>query len=414
MHPKNISIQDFSYPLPEEKIALYPLAQRDDSRLLIYRNGLITEDVFSHICGQLPADGLLIFNNSKVLEARILFQKPSGGQIEIFCLEPHENFPEFSAALLQQEKVRWNCLVGGASKWKKGQVLEKKLSGTAGEISLVATCIKKSASDFVVEFCWLPGDIPFVDVLHLAGQVPLPPYIKRAPEATDANRYQTIYASRSGSVAAPTAGLHFSDAIFQQMAAAGIDKAFVGLHVGAGTFKPVASQTLGDHPMHQEYFEVTLDFMEQLLGHFGHPVIPVGTTSLRTIESLYWMGVKILMNQDISLQQLAIRQWDSYEIAAESISPELALRALHGWLKEQGLDKLMGSTQLLIAPGYRFRLADGLVTNFHQPQSTLLLLVAALIGPDWKAVYHYALENHFRFLSYGDCSLLFKNSQAFW
>jgi S-adenosylmethionine:tRNA ribosyltransferase-isomerase len=406
MHPKHISILDFSYQLPEELIARYPLPERDASRLLLYRDGKITEDTYRQLHHHLPENALMIFNDSKVVEARLIFQKPTGGTIEIFCLEPHEKYPDLSTALNQKEKLWWKCLIGGASKWKKGQVLEKKWGD--GKICLYASYIEKQKDDFLIEFSWEPKEQIFAEILHHAGLVPLPPYLKREAEASDLERYQTVYAEREGSVAAPTAGLHFTDRLLENLSAKKVEQAFVTLHVGAGTFKPVKSKTLEEHLMHQEFIEVSAASIRTLLAPTQRPVIAVGTTSLRTLESLYWLGLKTMEQPLISSEQLVLHQWDPYELPSQHVPKEETLGSLLAWLDRQALDKLVTKTELLIAPGYSFKIVDVLLTNFHQPQSTLLLLIAAFIGEDWKNVYQYALDRSFRFLSYGDGCLLFR------
>jgi S-adenosylmethionine:tRNA ribosyltransferase-isomerase len=407
MHPKNISIRDFTYGLPEEKIAKFPLAERDESKLLIYKCKNISENIYNNIAEYISANSLLIFNNTKVVEARILFQKITGSLIEIFCLEPHERYADVTSAMMQQEKVWWKCLVGGVSKWKPGQILQKEIFFADKKLILNATYIEKQTDCFIIELSWLPGDLSFAEVLHHAGLIPLPPYIKREAEEADAERYQTIYALYDGSVAAPTAGLHFSENIFEQLTAKHIRKEFVTLHVGAGTFKPVKSETLESHIMHEEFIEVSETAINNIINNTGN-IFAVGTTSLRTIESLYWLGIKTISNPGIAINDMIINQWDAYELQAGTVSAKNALESLLIWMKKNQSKKLVTKTQLLITPGYNFKIINGLITNFHQPQSTLLLLVAALIGDDWKKIYEYALNNDFRFLSYGDGCLLFK------
>jgi S-adenosylmethionine:tRNA ribosyltransferase-isomerase len=409
MHPKNILIVDFTYHLPEQKIAKFPLTERDLSKLLLYKNGNVSEDIYRNIASHLPENSLLIFNNTKVVEARIIFQKNTGARIEIFCLEPHGQYSGISSAMGQQKKVLWKCLIGGASKWKHGQILEKKIMQGKSQITLHASFIKKEDGNFIIEFSWTPEELPFAEILHLAGLIPLPPYIKRETSAADAERYQTIYAKYDGSVAAPTAGLHFTDTIFAKLTDKHILKDYVTLHVGAGTFMPVKSTTLEAHDMHSEFIEVSLSTIELIIGHLDANIIAVGTTSLRTIESLYWLGVKTIFQPDIILENFTVLQWEAYEQQAEKIPAEKALLSLIDWMKKNKLHKLITKTQLLIAPGYQFKIIHALITNFHQPQSTLLLLVAALIGKDWKKIYQHALDNNFRFLSYGDGCLLFNN-----
>lgn len=413
IYPKDISIKDYTYELPEERIARYPLPERDQSKLLIYDKGIITEDVYQNISKHISANSLLVFNNTKVIEARLLFQKQSGGMIEIFCLEPHEQYPDITTAMLQKEKVLWQCLIGGASKWKQQQVLEKIISYNGQSEKLSASFIEKRTGCFVIEFTWSKPELSFAEVLHLAGAIPLPPYIKRKAEEADSERYQTIYAEHEGSVAAPTAGLHFTERIFKSLTEKNIFKDFITLHVGAGTFKPVKSETIEDHDMHTEHINVSATTIKNILTHV-EKVIAVGTTSMRTIETLYWLGVKVAMsNWQLAIGNdstlLSLKQWECYELAEENISAEEALHVLVEWMKHNKTERLLAKTQILIAPGYQFKIVKGLITNFHQPQSTLLLLIAAFIGNDWKKLYDYALQNDFRFLSYGDGCLLWLN-----
>lgn len=404
--PRSISIEDYTYSLPEEKIASYPLAERDQSRLLVYKKGIIQEDSYAGIALHIPSNSLLIFNNTKVVEARLLFQKETGGQIEIFCLEPHEQYADITTAMLQTEKVLWKCLVGGASKWKAGQLLEKKISVAHKEIILKAAFIEKRTDVFIIELSWQPYTLSFAEILHAAGAIPLPPYIKRNAEEADKNRYQTIYARHNGSVAAPTAGLHFTEKVLQQLKDKNILHDFVTLHVGAGTFKPVKVATMSEHEMHAEFIEVNRSTIKNILNNIDKTIITVGTTSLRTIESLYWLGVKTIMANNETPMENTVCQWEPYELDKETIPVADALQALLDHLDNSKQDKLIAKTQIIIAPGYQPKIAKALVTNFHQPNSTLLLLVAGMIGEQWKTVYNYALENNFRFLSYGDGSLL--------
>lgn len=407
INPKNISILDYTYVLPEERIAKYPLATRDASKLLIYKEGIIAADIYKNISTHLPENALLVFNNTKVVAARLLFQKPTGGVIEIFCLEPDEQYADITTAMLQKGKVQWQCLVGGASKWKAGQILEKSISAATKEIILSASYIEKRSDSFIIELSWNDNTISFAELLHCAGAIPLPPYIKRAVEDADTERYQTLYARYDGSVAAPTAGLHFTESIFQQLEQKNIQKDFVTLHVGAGTFKPVKSDIMKQHDMHAERMDVTKETIENILKNISNPVIAVGTTSLRTIESLYWLGVKQSgVGSRESKANSSLSQWEAYELKEKNISVAVALESLLAWMTKNKMKRLVTKTQILIGPGYEFKIAKGLITNFHQPQSTLLLLVAALIGKEWKTVYDYALQNDFRFLSYGDGCLL--------
>ena len=404
--PQQLRITDFTYDLPAKRIATHPLPDRDASKLLVYQQTSLTESQYRHIADFLPEDALMIFNDTKVVEARLLFYKESGAKIELFCLEPGPQYPDISNALQQTGSVHWYCLIGGASKWKPGLVLEKTIDYNGTAVKLEARYIGKDNDRFEVELRWTPEALSFAEVLHAAGQIPLPPYIKRQVEVTDKDRYQTVYAREEGSVAAPTAGLHFTPEVFATLDAKGINRQFVTLHVGAGTFKPVAAAKMQDHSMHAEFIDITRSFLENLLASLGKPVIVVGTTSLRTVESLYWLGMKVYRHPDITSAALPITQWEPYEEGLPDIDTATALEHLIQWMEKQGQDRLITTTQLLIAPGYRIRVADFLVTNFHQPHSTLLLLVAAFVGDDWKRIYQNALDNEFRFLSYGDGCLL--------
>jgi S-adenosylmethionine:tRNA ribosyltransferase-isomerase len=465
MNPKNISIAGYRYDLPPEKIAHYPLAERDSSKLLVYRQGEIREDVYHNLSAHLPENSQLVFNDTKVIEARIVFQKASGARIEIFCLEPPPEQGSIAAAMSQTGKIRWKCLIGGASKWKPGQVLSRRIdrglpmgknaeapeeidmvSGLVGDLNngagsdtplfLEARWIGKMDDCFLIEFSWTPPELNFAELLHQAGLIPLPPYIRRAAEITDQERYQTVYALHDGSVAAPTAGLHFTEAIFKSLKEKNIRMDFVTLHVGAGTFMPVKSEILAEHAMHAEFIVVRKTTIRNLLGALEGCIVPVGTTSLRTIESLYWLGVKAILNPAILPEELVVGQWDAYTIRDDdrgreadepesdrphpmlpapgdgNPSPGDALQALLNWMNRRGLEQLQTKTQLLITPGYDWKLTGALITNFHQPESTLLLLVAALAGEEWKRIYHYALDHDFRFLSYGDGSLLFRQTSG--
>jgi S-adenosylmethionine:tRNA ribosyltransferase-isomerase len=406
--PGTLSIKDFAYSLAEKRIAKYPLAERDASKLLIYKEGNIIENIYRNIADHIPTDSLLFFNDTKVVEARLLFQKSTGGIIEIFCLEPHQLYPDITTAMMQHEKVQWHCLIGGASKWKHGQILEKKIIYNSDELILKTRYIEKEVDSFIVELSWNDPLLSFAEVLHLFGAIPLPPYIKREAESSDAERYQTVYAHYEGSVAAPTAGLHFTDEVFKKLKEKTIDKDFVTLHVGAGTFKPVKSEIMQEHEMHAECFTVLKSTIQKLIDHLDKNIIAVGTTTLRTLESLYWLGVKSSMvNGEWSTE---ITQWEVYDYNGKIVTVKQALENLIKRMNEKGLNALTAKTQIIIAPGYQFKIVKGLVTNFHQPQSTLLLLVAAFIGNDWKKVYDYALENSFRFLSYGDGSLLWRDA----
>ena len=415
MHPKDLSILDFTYHLPAEKIAFHPSVERDRSRLLVYDKGNIKDDIFSNITNYLPESCLLIFNDTKVIKARIRFQKPTGGIIEIFCLEPYGAMTGYHTLMNTRESVKWKCMIGGAGKWKggmlekKGKIDHRQRAIVNAEWTISVMLVEKLTDAYVAEFKWEPAGLSFAEILELAGDIPLPPYIKRMTEAEDTIRYQTVYAKEQGSVAAPTAGLHFTNEVFESLTKKNIITDFVTLHVGVGTFKPVKSTTMKDHEMHEEWIIVHLSTLERLQANLHNPCIAVGTTSARTLESIYWMGVKTCIHPGI--QQLEMGQWDVYEekLAGQDISPGVALAALIKWIKQKGLEKLFTTTKLMIAPGYRFNMINGIVTNFHQPQSTLLLLVAAAIGKDWKKYYDHALQNEYRFLSYGDVCLLFIN-----
>jgi S-adenosylmethionine:tRNA ribosyltransferase-isomerase len=411
MHPKELSISDFDYHLPEEKIAVYPLPERDQSNLLIYEKEKISEDIYRNIADHLPEKSFLIFNDTKVIKARILFQKKTGSVIEIFCLEPCEKINDYAVVLSQKNSTRWKCMIGGAGKWKE-KFLEKEIIINENKILLKAELVEKLSDAYVVELSWNPGNFSFADIIDHAGETPLPPYIKRKAEESDAERYQSIYSHYEGSVAAPTAGLHFTDEIFSSLKEKNIETGFVTLHVGAGTFKPVKSSNMEGHEMHAEWINVSTKFLKQLIGNISHEVFCVGTTSVRTVESLYWMGLKTFLNPDISFADLKINQWEVYEepLKNNSCTPKESLQSLLNYLQNKKTERLFIQTQIIIAPGYEFKIISGMVTNFHQPKSTLLLLVAAMIGDDWKKIYDYALTNEFRFLSYGDGSLIYKKS----
>ena len=410
MHPKNLRIENFHYSLPDEKIAKHPLQKRDESKLLIWENENIEEDKFYNLHKHLPENSLIIFNNTKVVEARLLFKKESGTTIEIFCLEPANEYADITTAMLQTKKVLWKCLVGNAKKWKD-ELLKKEIHHAKKSIVLTAKKISRQPDDFIIEFFWNDDALSFAEVLHLAGVIPLPPYLHRDAEKEDAVRYQTIYAKNDGSVAAPTAGLHFTDTVFEKLSNKKIERDFVTLHVGVGTFKPVKTETIEQHEMHAEFFEVNIELIEKMATS-GKNVIAVGTTSLRTLESLYWMGLKIRetskvkRQKEISVEDIIVQQWDAYELDDKNISVQDSLQALLDWMSENRLYKLIAKTQILIAPPYKLKVANALITNFHQPKSTLLLLVAAIVGDKWKNIYDYALQNNFRFLSYGDACLL--------
>ncbi len=413
MHPGKLSISEYTYPLPNERIAAFPLPERDASRLLMYREGMISEDVYRNLPDHLPAGSLLVFNNTRVIPARILFQKATGGVIEIFCLEPYGVSGEYNLAMSQQGRARWKCMIGGASKWKEGPLTREALF-EGMPIRMSARLTEKLPDAYVVDLSWEPAQYSFAEILGLFGDMPLPPYIKRNAEAADRDRYQTIYARHEGSVAAPTAGLHFTSRIFESLEQKGIGRTELTLHVGAGTFRPVKAAAMEGHEMHSEWIDVEAASVRTLLSALPGQITAVGTTSLRTLESLYWMGVKVLQDPAMEASALPVQQWEIYEepLVSSRVTAREALQALLLWMEARQLQRLITSTQLLIAPGYRYRIADALVTNFHQPQSTLLLLVAAAVGNDWKSIYEYALREGFRFLSYGDGSLLYIRPEA--
>jgi len=411
MHPKQISILDYTYDLPEEKIACYPLPERDSSKLLIYQQGHISESNYRHLDEHLPQHTLLVFNNTKVVEARLVFTKATGSSIEVFCLEPGNTYADITSAMLQKGRVLWKCLVGGAKKWKEEWLTKEVVTGE-GNIQLSARIAEKHNDHFLIELVWDNKDMTFAELLHHAGLLPLPPYLNRLAEEKDKATYQTIYARHNGSVAAPTAGLHFTERLFEKLEKKHIRKSFVTLHVGAGTFKPVKAAIMQEHDMHAEFIDVSITLIQELLQATDNKIVCVGTTSLRTAESLYWMGVKLvtLYNSasSFSVEDISIQQWDAYELL-QDISKQEALQALLNWMEEEDMQRLITKTQIIIAPGYSLRVADGLITNFHQPQSTLLLLVAAVTGNNWRNIYDYALNHNYRFLSYGDGSLLWKD-----
>lgn len=405
-HPRHLRIEDFSYELPDERIARYPLAQRDASKLLVFGREGIREQTFTQLPEEIPAGTLLVYNQTKVVHARLLFRKPTGGVVEVFCLEPEERYASVPIAMQQQGTVYWKCLVGGAGKWKPGMALS--MEDPESGLLLSATVAERRPGSFVIRLAWDQEHVSFADVLQRLGKVPLPPYLQRDAEDSDESRYQTIFARQEGSVAAPTAALHFTEDVLQRLREKGVESASVTLHVGAGTFRPVKSETMEEHDMHAEWIETDATLVRRLIGHLEQGIVAIGTTSMRTLESLYWIGCRLLTEKNFSPAGIAVPQWFPYELR-EPVPVRAALEALLGWLEQQPGNKLVTRTQIIIAPGYVPRIVKGLITNFHQPQSTLLLLVAALIGDEWKRVYDYAMEHDFRFLSYGDSSLLWRN-----
>jgi S-adenosylmethionine:tRNA ribosyltransferase-isomerase len=408
-HPGQLKIGNFNYTLPEDRIAQFPLEIRDRSKLLIYRNRLVSEDVFSNLACHLPDHSLVIFNETRVIHARLIFQKESGSQVEIFCLEPLAPFRDHQQAFQKKEQADWHCLVGNSKRWKSGRL---EMDIIDGELSLRITAERVNRlQDGIshIRFSWSPSDLTFAEVLDRAGKIPLPPYISRDPVKKDNETYQTIYARQDGSVAAPTAGLHFSPEVMSSLNEKDIDLLKLTLHVGAGTFRPVMSDHLSGHEMHAESIYLELESLEHLRSSLGKTIVAVGTTTTRLLESIYWQGVKIIRGLD-DKPVLNVCQWDPYNLPEfPEISREDALDAIIDLCKKNKMGTLQGTTSLLIAPGYKFRFPDILITNFHQPKSTLLLLIAAFIGEDWKKAYQYALDHEFRFLSYGDSCIFFKH-----
>jgi S-adenosylmethionine:tRNA ribosyltransferase-isomerase len=410
LNAQQFVIKNFTYDLPENRIAKYPLAERDLSKLLVYNNGKISEDIYRNLDKYIVEKSMFVFNNTMVIQARLHFSNSTGDIIEIFCLEPSEENHEPSTAMMKKSCVEWKCLIGRVDKWK-----EKVVSIKTENFSLDAEILKRNANVFTIKFSWQPTDLSFADILEQYGEMPIPPYLKRKSEEIDVIRYQTVYASQQGSVAAPTAGLHFTNQIIEKLKNKNAIVDYVTLHVGAGTFIPVKSETLEGHDMHSEWIEVEKETIMKIAERISDEqtnknIIAVGTTSLRTIESLYWMGVKAKHNLNASIEELEVKQWDAYELQ-QSLTASDSLNCLLTWLKINKVEKVTCKTQLLIVPSYKLRIANALITNFHQPSSTLLLLVAAVVGDDWKIIYDYALDNDFRFLSYGDGSLLFDNKQ---
>ena len=401
------NIEDFNYDLPDSHIARYPVTPRDTSKLLVYNEGEISNDHYYNLPNHLPEDSLLIINNSKVIEARLNFRKPTGGHLEIFCLEHSEIYPDITSAMQQKAHVEWICQVGGVKKWKSGTVeLQFEYQGITH--TLYAQQLQRLNAGFNIHFHWTATQLCFAEILHLAGKIPLPPYLNRESEESDKTNYQTVYAQEDGSVAAPTAGLHLTEELFAALRKKQIDTAMLTLHVGAGTFKPVKTKTAEDHDMHSEFIEVRQELLEVLLQKPEQTRIAVGTTSLRTLESLYWMGVKLIQAPNMKLEHVQLTQWEAYTLPQEYSFTE-AIQAVLTQFQKERCDLFLTKTSLMIKPGYRIRSVDAILTNFHQPKSTLLLLIHAFVGKDWKRIYEHALANAYRFLSYGDGSLLWLN-----
>ena len=401
--PKHIHISEFDYPLPDERIAKFPLPVRDQSKLLVYRHGQVSEDVFTSLPDYIPAGELMVFNNTKVIQARLHFRKETGALIEVFCLEPI--LPaDYALNFQQTEHVAWLCMIGNLKKWKEG-VLRREMTVKGRPLTLTAERGGCRGTSHWVDFRWDNREVTFADILEVFGELPIPPYLNRATQESDKVTYQTVYSKIKGSVAAPTAGLHFTSRVLDALRDKDVDLEELTLHVGAGTFKPVKSEEIEGHEMHTEYISVSRSTIEKLIAH-GGKAIAVGTTSVRTLESLYHIGVTLLKHPDASEEELPVRQWQPYEMEEDAPTSVEALSALLVYLDRHGMEALHTSTQIIIAPGYDYRIVKAMVTNFHQPKSTLLLLVSAFVQGDWRTIYDYALAHGFRFLSYGDSSLL--------
>ncbi len=400
----DIDINDYDYDLPENRIAQHPVQERDRSQLLVYKDGRIVKDSFRNIDEYLPPDSLLVVNNTRVIRARILFQKETGARIEILCLEPLSPV-DYSISFGSRGPVEWKCIIGNLKKWKSG-ILAYSFTADGRNHCLNAERLDPIGDAWRIRFSWTPEDLSFGEVIEATGHIPLPPYITREDTEEDIERYQTVYSNEKGSVAAPTAGLHFTEYVFERIKARGIKKAELTLHVGAGTFQPVKARFISGHEMHCEHFSADAETISTLLENQGR-IIPVGTTSVRTLESLYWLGVKLIGESSVADRELALGQWEAYGMKT-SVTVNDSLQALLDYLEKGKLAVLHASTRLLIVPGYEFRMTNGIVTNFHQPRSTLLLLISAWTGTKWKEIYTFALENGFRFLSYGDSSLLMR------
>ena len=400
--PKHIRISEYNYPLPDERIAKFPLPARDQSKLLIYRHGVVSEDIFTSLPDQLPTGSLMIFNNTKVIQARLHFRKETGALIEVFCLEPIAP-NDYALNFQQTEHAAWLCMIGNLKKWKDDP-LHKEMTVKGKEITLTAKRGECHGTSHWVDFSWNNPDITFADILEVFGELPIPPYLNRETEESDKETYQTVYSKIKGSVAAPTAGLHFTPRVLDALTEKGVELDELTLHVGAGTFRPVKSEEIEGHEMHTEYISVNRSTIKRLIDHDAC-AIAVGTTSVRTLESLYHIGVTLANNPNATEEELHVRQWQPYE-TNNDVQPVVALQKILGYLDRNGLETLHTSTQIIIAPGYEYKIVKAMVTNFHQPQSTLLLLVSAFVKGNWRSIYDYALSHNFRFLSYGDSSLL--------
>ena len=399
---KHIKISEFNYPLPDERIAKFPLSVRDESKLLVYRQGEVSEDRFTSLPDYLESGEMMVFNNTKVIQARLHFRKETGAMIEVFCLEPIEP-NDYVLSFQQTQKCSWLCMVGNLKKWKEG-ALKREVEVKGRTITLTATRGECRGTSHWIDFEWNDNTLTFADVLEAVGELPIPPYLNRETQESDKQTYQTVYSKIKGSVAAPTAGLHFTERVLKALDDKGIDREELTLHVGAGTFKPVKSEEIEGHEMHTEYISVNRRTIEKLIAH-GGKTIAVGTTSVRTLESLYYIGILIHQNPEANQEELHVKQWMPYE-PHPALTPVESLQGILTYLDRHGMEALHTSTQIIIAPGYEYKIVKKIVTNFHQPQSTLLLLVSAFVKGDWKKIYDYALSHDFRFLSYGDSSLL--------
>ena len=399
---KHIKISDFNYPLPDERIAKFPLSERDHSKLLVYRHGAVSEDIFTSLPDYLETGEMMVFNNTKVIQARLHFQKETGALIEVFCLEPAAP-NDYALNFQQTERCSWLCMIGNLKKWKEG-TLRRTVEVKGREIVFTATRKEAYGTSHWIDFEWNDAELTFADLLEAVGELPIPPYLNRKSEESDKRTYQTVYSKIKGSVAAPTAGLHFTERVLKALDEKGIDREELTLHVGAGTFKPVKSSEIEGHEMHTEYVSVKRSTFVKLLAH-QCKTIAVGTTSVRTLESLYYLAEIVRKNPNAEQNDLHVSQWTPYE-GNHEMTTEEAIRTLLDYMDRHGLETLHASTQIIIAPGYEYRIVKKMVTNFHQPQSTLLLLVSAFVHGDWKTIYDYALAHDFRFLSYGDSSLL--------
>ena len=401
MKVSDIHIRDYDYILPEERIAKFPLIQRDGSKLLVYEKGHISHTLFRNIVEYIPATDLLVFNNTRVIQSRFLFKKSTGALIEIFCLEPSDP-ADYQQSFQNKNQVTWQCLIGNAKRWKEGQLTKSIIHKDRG-ITVCAEKLKKTNDTWLVRFSWEPGNYTFADILSTAGLIPIPPYLKREPVPEDEINYQTVYSSIDGSVAAPTAGFHFTPEIFDKLKNKSIPGLELTLHVGAGTFRPVLASEIHEHTMHAEHIYFKRDDIKKLSAHKGK-ITSVGTTSARTLETIYWLGCKVKQHGNMNLQSLSLDQWEDHNLIP--LTKDISLETLLEFSERNSINEFHGITRLMIIPGYRYHMVDRIITNFHQPRSTLLLLISSFIGGDWRKVYEYAMKHDFRFLSYGDSSLL--------